>query len=94
MVVAYLIVLDILPPPPTNMEVNPISPSQLKIQWTMPKDVSLVDHFVLNITRLSVFDDEPRVPKKKIDKDENKAEDVPPTIMQVKVESHSEKKIT
>ena len=69
MVVAYLIVLDILPPPPTNMEVNPISPSQLKIQWTMPKDVSLVDHFVLNITRLSAFDDEPKVPKKKIDKD-------------------------
>lgn len=48
--------VELLPGQPKNVEVEPISPTQLKIDWLSPHQPTAVENYVINITELTSFD--------------------------------------
>lgn len=47
---------ELLPGQPKNVEVQPISPTQLRIDWLAPHQPTAVQNYVINITELTSFD--------------------------------------
>ncbi|XP_022644548.1 Ig-like and fibronectin type-III domain-containing protein 1 isoform X2 [Varroa destructor] len=48
--------IELLPGQPKNVEVQPISPTQLRIDWLAPHQPTAVQNYVINITELTSFD--------------------------------------
>lgn len=48
--------VELLPGPPKEVEVEPVSPTELLIKWFPPHQNIEVTHFVINVTELDSFD--------------------------------------
>lgn len=61
--------VELLPGPPKQLEVEPVSPTELLIKWMPPHQEIEVTHFRINITELQSFDPDAVTPKNETDKD-------------------------
>uniref|UniRef100_A0A131YT19 Neural cell adhesion molecule l1 n=1 Tax=Rhipicephalus appendiculatus TaxID=34631 RepID=A0A131YT19_RHIAP len=61
--------VELLPGPPRQLEVEPVSPTELLIRWMPPHQEIEVAHFLINITELQSFDPDEVTPKNETDKD-------------------------
>ncbi|XP_064458219.1 Ig-like and fibronectin type-III domain-containing protein 1 [Ornithodoros turicata] len=57
--------VELLPGPPTEVEVEPLSPTELLIKWSLPRQKIDITHFRINVTELDSFD--PALKSKKND---------------------------
>ncbi|XP_075547346.1 Ig-like and fibronectin type-III domain-containing protein 2 [Dermacentor variabilis] len=55
--------VELLPGPPRQLEVEPVSPTELLIRWMPPHQEIEVAHFLINITELQSFDPDEVTPK-------------------------------
>uniref|UniRef100_A0A4D5RKC4 Putative neural cell adhesion molecule l1 n=1 Tax=Ixodes scapularis TaxID=6945 RepID=A0A4D5RKC4_IXOSC len=55
--------VELLPGAPKNLQVEPVSPTELLIKWTPPHQDIEVTHFRINVTELQSFDPDSAMPK-------------------------------
>lgn len=55
--------VELLPGPPKELEVEPVSPTELVIKWVPPHQNVDVTHFRINVTELHSFDPDTATPK-------------------------------
>ncbi|RWS23337.1 Ig-like and fibronectin type-III domain-containing protein C25G4.10, partial [Leptotrombidium deliense] len=49
--------VESLPPPPEDITAEPLSQTEIKILWKLPKNIKLIDHYLLNVSELLTIDE-------------------------------------